>query len=164
MFVCFLLLRCADSCLVLTFCTALEGPLFLLPLGRPLGRLGTGSPVSSWEWEEVNLGHEDRKQCHGPLSISKLNGIYLEETRSTLSITVFFFNYKTRNTLLKITANVSEHFLFVKRSWILFIVKVINYYTCGYSAVWMIGDLTSVHTSSKNHIRTSCFKVIAKIA
>ncbi len=76
----------------------------------------------------------------------------------------FFFNYKTRNTLLKITANVSGHFLFVKRSWILFIVKVINYYTCGYSAVWMIGDLTSVHTSSKNHIRTSCFKVIAKIA
>ncbi len=72
--------------------------------------------------------------------------------------------HKTINTLLKITANVSGHFLFVKRSWILFIVKVINYYICGYSAVWMKGDLTSVHASSKNHIGTSCFKVIAKIA
>jgi hypothetical protein len=36
------------SSMVLTLAAALEGPLFLLPLGRPLGRLGAGSPVGSY--------------------------------------------------------------------------------------------------------------------
>ncbi|TNN72895.1 hypothetical protein EYF80_016824 [Liparis tanakae] len=32
---------------LLTFWAAFDGPLFLLPFGRPLGRLGTGSPLGS---------------------------------------------------------------------------------------------------------------------
>lgn len=59
--------RCVRLWSSLTFCNALEGPLFLLPLGRPLGRLGTGSPVGSWG-KEVNAGHEHGKQKRGPLN------------------------------------------------------------------------------------------------
>lgn len=51
---------------LLTFCAALEGPLFLLPLGRPLGRLGTGSPLGSWKGGGDMTWVSDRKQSFGP--------------------------------------------------------------------------------------------------
>lgn len=49
--------------LVLTF-SAVLGPLFLLPFGRPLGRFGVGGPTGSCR---VNITHEtNQKQSSAP--------------------------------------------------------------------------------------------------
>lgn len=69
---------------LLTFCAALEGPLFLLPLGRPLGRLGTGSPLGSWKGggHDIGGGQETKLWTPPPPIWSLLYGSRPREEQS----------------------------------------------------------------------------------